>query len=367
LKGGKGVIPLFEPWLGEEELAQITEVIKSKWIAEGEKTRELEKKIAALCGVKHAVAVSNGTVALHVALKLLGVGEGDEVIVPDFTFIASANSVKLTGATPVFVDVDDKTFNIDPESAQRAITKRTKAIMPVHIYGQAADMNRIGELARKYDLYIVEDAAQGIGVKFNGKPVGGFGDIGCISFYADKTMTTGEGGMVLTNDDELAEQCILMKNQGRLRAGAYIHPHIGYNFRLSDLQAAIGLAQLSKLAIMIEMKKTNEKLYRDGLIDVKGVEFPYIDPRVYNVPFRINILVDDPEGLQKSLEKEGIGSRRFFYPLHRQPCYNLGGQYPNTEKAYARGLSLPSSVALSEPQIMYVCERVRSFVEGNGN
>jgi len=358
------VIPLFEPWLGEEELTQITEVIKSKWIAEGEKTREFEKRIATLCGTKHAVAVSNGTVALYIGLKVLGVGEGDEVIVPDFTFIASANSVKLAGATPVFVDVDEKTFNIAPESTQRAITKRTKAIMPVHIYGQAADMDRVGEIARKYNLYIVEDAAQGIGVKFNGKPVGGFGDIGCISFYADKTMTTGEGGMILTNDDKLAEQAVLIKNQGRLRAGAYIHPHIGYNFRLSDLQAAIGLAQLSKLSTMIEMKKRNEKLYRQGLADVKGVEFPYIDPRGYNVPFRINILIDDPEGLQKFLEREGIGSRRFFYPLHGQPCYNLEGEFPNAEKAYDRGLSLPSSVVLSEQQILYVCDRVRSFIEG---
>jgi perosamine synthetase len=366
LKGGKGVIPCYEPWLGEEELAQITEVIKSKWIAEGEKTRELEKRISTLCGVKHAVAVSNGTVALYVALKLLGIGEGDEVIVPDFTFIATANSVKLAGANPIFVDVDDRTFNIDPESARKAITNKTKSIMPVHIYGQAADMDSIGELARKYGLYMVEDAAQGIGVKFKGKSVGGFGNIGCISFYADKTMTTGEGGMILTNDDNLAEQCIQMKNQGRLRAGAYIHPNIGYNFRLSDLQAAIGLAQLSKLTTMIEMKRRNEKLYRDSLIDVKGVEFPYIDPRGYNVPFRINILIDDPDGLQKFLEKEGIGSRRFFYPLHEQPCYSLEGEYPNAEKAYARGLSLPSSVALSREQILHICEKVRAFMESSG-
>jgi len=359
------MIPLFEPWLGEEELIQITEVIKSRWIAEGEKTRELERKIAALCGVKHAVAVSNGTVALYVGLKLLGVGEGDEVIVPDFTFIASANSVKLAGATPVFVDVDERTFNINPESTQKAITRKTKAIMPVHIYGQAADMDRIGKIATEYGLYIVEDAAQGIGVKFNGKHVGGFGNIGCMSFYADKTMTTGEGGMILTDDDRLAEECILMKNQGRLRAGAYLHPNIGYNFRLSDLQAAIGVAQFSKLPTMIEMKKKNEKLYRDHLIDVRGIEFPYTDPRGHNVPFRISILIDNPEGLQKFLESEGIASRRFFYPLHKQPCYNTGGEFPNAEKAYERGLSLPSSVALSEEQIEHVCETVKSCMQSN--
>ena len=214
------MIPLFEPWLGEEELNQIKEVIESKWIAEGPKVREFEEKVASICEVKYAVAVSNGTTALYVGLKALGIGEGDEVVVPDLTFIASANAVKLTGATPVFVDVDEKTLNIEPEATEKAVTERTKAIMPVHLYGQAADMDEVMRIAEKHSLYVIEDAAEAIGVKFNGKPVGGFGNVNCLSFYADKTITTGEGGMLLTNEDKLAEWCRLFKNQGRFGGGA---------------------------------------------------------------------------------------------------------------------------------------------------
>lgn len=355
------MIPQFEPWLGEEELAQVAETIRANWITGGEKVREFERKIGELCGVKRAIAICNGTLALYVGLKILGIGEGDEVIVPDFTFIASANSVVMVGATPVFVDIDAKTFNIDPECTERAITPKTKAIMPVHIYGQSADMEAIGEIAKRHGLYVIEDAAQGIGVTFNGKPVGGFGKVGCLSFYADKTMTTGEGGMVLTNDDELVRQCLILKHQGRTGRGIYFHEHIGYNFRLTDLQAAVGLAQFSKLPTIIERKKGNEKLYRELLKDVEGVEFPYIDPRGFNVPFRINILVDEPERLHNFLEKEGIGARRFFYPLHQQPCYKVGGEFPNSVRAYERGLSLPSAVTLTREQISYVCQKIKEY------
>jgi len=357
------MIPQFEPWLGEEELVQVAECIKGNWITGGPKVKEFERRIAELCGVKHAIATCNGTLALYMGLKALGIGEGDEVIVPDFTFIASANSVVLAGAKPVFVDVDVRTFNIDPESTEKAITPRTKAIMPVHIYGQAADMDAICEIARRHNLYIIEDAAQGIGVTFKGKHTGSFGHIGCISFYADKTMTTGEGGMVLTNDDKLAKKCLILKHQGRTGRGIYYHEHIGYNFRLTDLQAAVGLAQLSKLSTIIEGKKRNEKLYRELLADVEGIEFPYIDPRGFNVPFRINILVDDPEALWKFLEEEDISSRRFFYPLHKQPCYNAKGDFPNAERAYERGLSLPSSVTLTEDQILYICDKIKLFMK----
>ncbi len=355
------MIPQFEPWLGEEELLQVTETIKANWITGGPKVKQFEKQIAELCGVRHAIAICNGTLALYVGLKALGIGDGDEVIVPDFTFIASANSVVMAGARPVLVDIDPKTFNIDPESIEQAITRKTRAIMPVHIYGQAADMDKICAIAKKQRLLIIEDAAQGVGVEFNGKPVGGFGEVGCLSFYADKTMTTGEGGMVLTSDDKLAEQCLIMKHQGRTGRGMYFHEHIGYNFRLTDLQAAVGLGQLSKLPTIIERKKRNEKLYRDLLTDVDGVEFPYVDPRGFNVPFRINILVDGPESLSNYLNEKGIGSRRFFFPLHQQPCYKVRGKFPNSVNAYHRGLSLPSSVKLTEDEIKYIADAIRKF------
>jgi perosamine synthetase len=362
LKLSRGeMIPQFEPWLGDEELAQVTETIKANWITGGEKVHQFERQIAELCGVKHAIAICNGTLALYVGLKVLGIGEGDEVIVPDFTFIASANSVVMAAAKPVFVDVDANTFNIDPECIEKAITQKTKAIMPVHIYGQAADMDTICKIAKKYSLYVIEDAAQGIGVKFMGKPVGGFGDVGCLSFYADKTITTGEGGMVLTNNDNLAEKCLILKHQGRTGRGMYFHEHIGYNFRLTDLQAAVGLAQLSKLPTIIARKKRTEKLYRDYLSEVKSIELPYIDPRGFNVPFRINILVDDPEGLSDFLNEKEISSRRFFFPLHMQPCYDTKGEFPNSVSAYERGISLPSSAKLAEEEILYITDKIKEF------
>jgi perosamine synthetase len=356
------MIPQFEPWLGEEELALVSETIRDNWITGGKKVQEFERRIGELCKVKHAIAACNGTLALYVGLKALGIGEGDEVIVPDFTFIASANSVVMAGGKPIFVDVDAKTFNIDPEAVSRAITPNTKAIMVVHIYGQSADMDAISHIANKHKLKIIEDAAQGIGVSFNGQPVGGIGNIGCMSFYADKTLTTGEGGMLLTNDDSLAKKCLILKHQGRTGRGYYFHEEIGYNFRLTDLQAAVGLGQLSKLPIIIERKKRNEKYYQELLKDVKGIRFPYIDPRGFNVPFRINILVDDPEGLSAFLNEHEIGSRRFFYPLHQQPCYNVPGEFRNSINAYETGLSLPSSVSLTEEQIRYVCEKIKIFM-----
>lgn len=361
------IIPPFEPWLGKEELKEVAQTIKDNWITGGPKVKEFQEKIAKLCQVKHAIAVSNGTVALYLGLKILGIGEGDEVIVPDFTFIASANSVVLAGAKPVFIDIDAETFNLDPSKVEKVLTKNTKAILPVHIYGQAADMPKICEVAERHNLYVIEDAAQGIGVTFERKPVGGFGDVGCLSFYADKTITTGEGGMVLTNNDKLAEKCTILINQGRLKRGWYFHEYIGYNFRLTDLQAAIGLAQLKKLPAIIRKKKRNEKLYRKYLSGVPEVKFPYLDPRGFNVPFRINILVKNPQGLLNFLERKGIGARRVFYPLHLQPCYKVKGNFPNAIFAYERGLSLPSAANLKQREICYICDSIRSFYRKNGN
>jgi len=361
----KKFIPQFEPWLGKEEIKEVTKSIRANWITGGPKVKKFQEKIANLCKVKHAIAVCNGTQALYLGLKILGIKEGNEVIVPDFTFIASANSVVLAGAKPVFVDIDKKTFNIDPESIQRAINKKTKAIMPVHIYGQAADMEAIMKIARKNKLLVIEDAAQGIGVTFKKKPVGGFGDVGCLSFYADKTMTTGEGGMVLTNNDKLAKKCIILMNQGRVKRGWYFHEKIGYNFRLTDLQAAVGLAQLSKLSNIIKRKKKNERSYRKYLANIPEIEFPYIDPRGFNVPFRINILVKNPQKLCEFLEKNGIGSKRFFYPLHLQPCYRIKRNFPNSVFAYEKGLSLPTSVNLKENEIRYICDQIKNFFKRN--
>jgi perosamine synthetase len=358
-------IPHTEPFIGKEELKEISDCIRDKWLSGGPKLKAFQEKIAKLCGVKHAIGVCNGTQALYVGLKILGIGPGDEVIVPDFTFIASANAVVWAGGTPVFVDIDSKTFNIDPSEIEKAITKKTKAIMPVHIYGQAADMSRVMEIAKKHNLYVIEDAAQGIKVSFKGKPVGGFGDVGCMSFYADKVLTTGEGGMVLTNSDELAQKAIILLNQGRTGRGWYIHDYMGYNFRLTDLQAAVGLAQIKKLPEIIRRRNRIEKLYQKYLSKVSGIEFPYVDPRGKRVPWRMIILVKDPKGLSEFLQKEGIKTVRTFYPLHLQPCYNLSGDFPNSLRVYEKILRLPSATALTQGEVKYVCDKIKLYFKND--
>lgn len=253
-------VPQFSPILGKEEADKLLECIRDQWITGGKKVKEFEQRIAALCKVKRAVACCNGTMALFMGLKALGIKEGDEVIVPDFTFIASANAVVLAGGNPVFADVYKDTLNIKQSGIASAITTKTKAIMSVHIYGQSADMDMIHWMAKEYGLFVIEDAAQGIGVTWCGNPVGGLGDVGILSFYADKTITSGEGGMVLTNNDDIADKCLRLENQGNLSKGNYIADTIGYNFRMTDLQAAVGLAQLDKLDSIIAKKDLTKNI-----------------------------------------------------------------------------------------------------------
>lgn len=357
-------IPYYESWIGEEELAQVTEVIRANWVSEGVKTREFEQRLAEIFGVKYSLAVSNCTAALIISLTAMGIGRGDEVIAPDFTFIASINAIRLAGATPVLVDINPQTFTIDPDAAEAAITPKTKAIMPVHLYGQAAEIDRICAIAEKHGLRVIEDTAQGLGVKFRDQPVGSFGDVSCLSFFADKSITIGEGGLVLTNSEDLFKELLMLKNDGRLERGIYLHDRVGYNFRITDLQAAVGVAQLNKLDTIIHRKRGNEELYRQLLADVNGVELPYRDPRCFGVPHRVNILVDDPESLQRYLAQKGIGSRRFYYPVHRQPCYNISAHFPNTEHVYSRGLSLPSAPTLAESQIEFVSAKIKDYFQG---
>ena len=359
-------IPIAKPYIGKEESDLVLETIRDNWITGGKKVEEFEKRIAKLTESKYAIACSNGTVAIYMALVAMGIKQGDEVIVPDFTFIASANACILAGANPVFCDIDPKTYNIDVKSAEKVLSSKTKAIMPVHIYGQSVDMQSVLSFALEHDLMVIEDAAQGIGVSYKGHPVGALGNVGTMSFYSDKTITTSEGGMVLTNNAEIADKALMLKHQGRRKRGIYLHESIGFNFRLTDMQAAVGLAQLDKLDFIIKRKKEIEKRYRDNLKNAYSISLPYIDTNGFNVPFRINILVNDPQKLSVSLSSKGIASMRFFYPLHKQPCYEylkLNDRYfPNSIWAYEHGLSLPTWVELTNDQIDYICEVVSYFV-----
>lgn len=359
----------FDPYIGDEELSSLTEVLKNNWITEGEKTAQFEEMLKSYCNSKHVILLPNGTLALYVALSVLGVGSSDEVIVPAFTFVGSATSVVLTGAKPCFCDINRDYFNINIESLKSSISKNTKAIMPVHIYGQPANILEVMKIAKENNLKIIEDAAQCLGVTFGQKHVGTFGDIGCMSFYADKTITTAEGGAVFTDSDELAERCLYFKNQGRLRRGSFVHPQLGYNFRITDLQAALGVVQMKKLSFIINKKKENESLYKRLLDGIDEVSFPAVTKLGKRVPFRVNLLIQDPEALGKYLSDNEIGIRRFFYPLHKQPCFNdQNSRKPvtckNSEYIFKQGLSLPSGVALNNKEIEYVCSKIRDFFAG---
>ena len=359
-------IPIIKPYIGQEEADLLMETIKDNWITGGKKVAEFEKRIGELTQSKYAIAASNGTMALFMALKAMGIKDGDEVIVPDFTFIASANAVILAGGIPVFCDINPQTFNLDITSVKKVMTPKTKAIMPVHIYGLSADMSSILSFAIDNNLLVIEDAAQGVGVKYKGHPVGALGDVGTLSFYGDKIICSGEGGMVLTNNPEIADKALMLKHQGRRNRGVYLHEEIGYNFRITDMQAAIGLAQLNKLPFIIQRRKDIEARYRDNFKNTYGIHLPFKNMSGFNVPFRCNVLLSEPQKLMDFLKTCNIASVRFFYPLHRQPCYAYMGlkdkDFSNSIWAYEHGLSLPSFTGLTDGQVDYICEVIKRFV-----
>lgn len=337
------------------------EAVRSTWLTEAKRTESFEALFRKKTGAKYARAFCNGTMALFAALKVAGIGKGDEVILPDLTFIASSNAVVLSGARPVLADVDQTSFTLSPDGIRQKITRRTRAIMPVHLYGQAADMDAIMEIAGAHRLVVIEDAAQGVGVKFNGRHVGTFGDFGCFSFYGNKTITTGEGGMVITQSSTLDARIYALKNHGRGRRGTFIHDEIGYNFSFNEMAAAVGITQLKKLNLIIKKKAALRREYMKQLSDLSEIEFTRADERCAPVHWFINILVEDPESLQAYLGRKGIGTRRFFYPLHQQPCYRLKGRFPCSEYAYAHGLSLPSSARLEPESVHRICSEIHHY------
>ena len=356
-----------EPYVGKEELENLKKVIDKRWLTEGVFSEEFLEIIKEFTKAKHAVLANNGTLALYLGLLSLGVGKGDEVIVPDFTFNASASSVAFTGAKPVFVDIDEDNLNIDVEKIEDAITEKTKAIMPVHIYGQAADMDPVVKLAKKHNLGIIEDAAETYGVFYKEKHTGTIGDVGIISFFADKTVTCGEGAVILTNDDELYDKLRYLRNQGRLESGIFTHPQLGMNFRMTDLQCAVGVAQLKKFKEIEKKKIENYRLYQSLLKDLEEISF--VEEVDYSnfIPFRVPIKVKKLDELTQYLEDNGIQSRGFFYPLHRQPCFNYLGyrenDFPITNEVHSNGLCLPVFPSLKREQISYVCQKIRLFYE----
>jgi len=356
-------IPQIEPWIDQTELEELSAVISSTFITENRKTEEFLGRIKDLTGAPHAIATSNGTVALVAALMAADIGAGDRVIVPDLTFIASSNAVRLVGATPVFCDVDRGTGCLDVASAEQVITPDVKAVMPVHLYGQMVDMDRLMAFATKYGLVVIEDAAEALGVTLSGRHAGTFGRFGTFSFFANKTITCGEGGVVLCNSEEDFKSLYRIKNHGRDRKGIFVHESIGYNFCFTDLQAAVGVAQLRKFDAIMEGKRRIFERYRRTLDSANGVTLVAPPPEVESNYWFINILVEDPAALEAHLQENGIGSRRFFYPLHLQPCNRdlSGSDHLNSAWLFDHGLSLPSSARLSDADVDHVCSFISAF------
>ena len=351
-------IPVAEPVLGRRELKYVAECISTGWISsQGRYVRQFEEKMAEFCGVGHAIATSSGTTALHLALLALGVGPGDEVIVPDMTFIASANAVSYTGARPVMVDVESDSWCMDPDLLPGLITRKTKALMPVHLFGIPARMDRIMEVARDFGLAVVEDAAEAHGATSMGKMVGSIGDIGCFSFFGNKIVTTGEGGMVTTDDGNLAEKVRMLRDHGMSRKERYLHPVLGYNYRLTNLQAAVGFAQMEKIDQILGRKRDIAGLYEKNLGSIGEVVLPP-DPDwgvpvcwMYAVQLGNEREPDVREVVNRMQEKD-VEVRPFFVPVHQQPIYkDTGGSYPISERLHKRGLCLPSSPNLSDEDI----------------
>jgi perosamine synthetase len=365
-------IPVAEPSLVGNELAYVSECITTNWISsQGKFVRRFEEEFARLTRAPYALATSNGTTALHLGLLGLGIGAGDEVIVPDLTFAATINTVLQCGAVPVIVDVDPVTWNIDPKAVEAAITPRTRAIMPVHLYGQPADMAELMALAAQHGLSVLEDAAEAAGSTYRDQPVGGIGHAAAFSFYGNKLITTGEGGMLLFRDQRAHERARQLRDHGMDPAKRYWHTQVGYNYRLTNLQAAIGCAQLERFDEFVRRKLAIARAYLARLGDLDGVTLPVELADRRNTFWAFSLILDtDRLGISRDqvierLAQAGIESRPLFYPLHAMPIYrpHAGGRdLAVSRRLSAGGLSLPSAVTLSEGEIDYIAGVLRRLV-----
>ncbi|WP_019989271.1 DegT/DnrJ/EryC1/StrS family aminotransferase [Rudanella lutea] len=366
-------IPQIVPYLDEQDAAAVLQTIQNNWITEGPQSALFVDALRQLIGVPYGVLAPNGTMALSLGLMALGIGPGDEVLVPDITFAGSASAVLMVGAMPVFVEVEPDTFQIDMNRAAEGLSARTRAIMPVHLYGTACDMEAVDVFAQQHGLFVIEDAAQGIGVRHRGKHVGSFGDVSCFSFFADKTITTGEGGFVACRDEAIYQRLCLLRNQGRMERGSFVHPAVGFNFRMTDMQAAIGVSQLRKLDDIISWKQLLWSVYEEGLSDITQIRVVGAAPHSTHVPFRCVLIAERANELQSFLAEYGVQTRSFFYPLHRQPCFTPENSrtlparpgaftaYAHADYGFERGLCLPLYPTLGIDNVQYMVRKIRSF------
>lgn len=362
----KDMIPVYEPDLTELERKMLCDAYDSSWISsKGKYINLFEEKFSEFLGVNHSITAGNGTVTLHLILRALDISDGDEVIVPNFTYIASANAIKYVNAVPVFVDCENDSWNLNVKDVEKKITNKTKAILAVHIYGQSVDLDPLLELCNKYNLYLIEDAAEALGTKYKGKMVGSIGIAGSFSFFGNKTITTGEGGMVVTNNDEIAKKIRKLKNQGNSSNVRYWHDIIGYNYRLTNLQAAIGYGQMLRVNEILDKKNKIAKWYKKYL-NHELISHPPEKNYSKDTFWMYSILLDKKlesyrDTIMKILEnKYRIETRPFFYPITEMPMYKMykDEEFINIEKIYKRGINLPSSSTLSEEVVKYISKSI---------
>lgn len=370
------MVPINEPLLSGNEKKYLNECIDTGWISsEGPFLKKFEQQMAEYTGRKYAVAVTNGTAALEMAIEALGLGKGDEVIMPSFTIISCAQAIVKAGAKPVLIDSEYDTFNMKVEDIEAKISKHTKAIMVVHIYGLPVDVDSVLTLAKKYNLKIIEDAAEMHGQVYNGKMCGSFGDISIFSFYPNKHITTGEGGMVLMDDVVLLEKCKSLRNLGFSidPDKRFIHEELGWNLRMTNLQAALGVAQLERIEEFVSKKRWIGKMYQNLLSDIEEINLPikqkYFSENIYWV-FALTLkdsCSKSAKEVMAELGAKGIGTRPFFYPMHQQPVFTKMGlfveeEYPNATKLYERGFYIPSGMAITKEQIEEVSKRLHEIL-----
>jgi perosamine synthetase len=363
----RAVIPVFAPWLSDNVRRYVLDCVESGWISSlGQYVGRFEREFAAFCETRYGVATSNGTTALHLALVTLGIGPGDEVLVPDLTFVATANAVRYTGAPPVLVEADRRTWTLDPDDAAAKVTARTRAIVPVHIYGHPADMDPLADLARRHGLRVVEDAAEAHGARYKGRRVGGLGDLGVFSFYGNKIITTGEGGMLVTDDPALAERAAFLRDHAMDPRRRYYHPEVGFNYRMTNIQAAIGCAQLEQAEAILDRRKVLAATYEAELAGLPGLVRPPAAPWAENVYWMYSVLVEpgfgrDRDAVREGLRARGVDSRPFFVPLHEQPPYREAAAFPVATALARTGLNLPSGTGLTSAEIATVGAALREL------
>ena len=357
---------VYQPSLTGNEKKYVNECLDTTWISsKGKFISEFEHKFADYIGIKYATGTCNGTVPIHIALLALGIGAGDEVIVPSFTYIASANPIVICGAVPVFADSLPDTLQVDPQDIERKITPKTKAIMVAHLYGHPADMDRILSIAKKHNLFVIEDTAEAFGAKYKGRYVGTFGDISTFSFFGNKTITCGEGGMAVTNNPDLYEKLTHLKGQGLAKNREYWHDIIGFNYRITNIAAAIGLAQLEQADKFIAQKRQAADWYYEELKDIPGLKMLRENGDVINSYWMITFVCETSEkrdGLRNYMKEQGIETRPTFYPIHTMPMYKqMGYKLPVAEDIALRGMNVPSYPALTHDDVAAICSVIRKY------